>query len=224
MGLLHIENFIRYEDKSILVVWKTAGLAVERRKVTETDLEGLLREYLAARGERPEIFIIQRLDQPVEGLLVFAKTKKAAANLTTQMQKGEIRKIYRAKVEGEIPKEEDELRDYLQKNAKLNRSEVVPAEQAVKKERNQSRKRSNAAKLAVLKYRKLNEDEVEVKLETGRHHQIRVQLAHAGMPIRGDRKYGAKTGGQLCLASCHLEFRHPDSGRKMEFSATPTFE
>lgn len=224
MKSVQIDDFIQYEDKSILVVWKPAGVAVETRRVTETDLESLLRQHRIEEKEKTDIFTIQRLDQPVEGLLVFAKTKKAASSLTVQLQKGEIQKYYRAKVEGKIPKEADELRDYLQKNVKTNRSEVISPDKIAEKRNHKDKKGSNAVKLAILKYRKIAENEVEVKLETGRHHQIRVQLAHAGMPICGDRKYGAKTKGQLCLSSCHLIFRHPDSGKEMEFSVTPTFE
>lgn len=243
MEKLRNSELIRYEDPDLLVVWKPAGMAVQTKKVTETDLESRLRTYRTEKGEKPDIYVIQRLDQPVEGLLLFAKTKKAAQKLTDELRNGTLQKYYRAKVEGQIPKEEDELRDYLKKNDRSNKTEVVARtnqgsgdrnaeNQKIKDERRKGGKNGRGrtgrgpdpARLAILKYRKIADDEVEVKLETGRHHQIRAQLSHAGIPIQGDRKYGAETGGQLCLCSCRLVFSHPGTGKKMEFSEKPTFE
>ncbi len=182
-------------------------------------MESLLRTYLyqtssEAAKKKPQLYMVHRLDQPVEGVMVFAKTKAAAAELSKQVQDGRMKKVYHAKVEGLIPKEEDVLTDYLKKDARTNSSRVVSEQEGGK----------NGAKQAILSYRRLSEDEVEVHLKTGRHHQIRVQLSHAGMPIRGDRKYGAKTGGRLCLASVSLEFIHPKTKKRMVYSIVPTFE
>ena len=186
---------ILYEDSDILVVFKEAGLAVESRRATEPDLESLLLRYLSEKREsgskpenagkpgngsnsenrgKPELHIVHRLDQPVAGILVFAKTKAAAAGLAKQLTDGRMKKLYRASVDGPIPKEEDTLSDYLVKDGRTNMSRV-----------------DKNGKKAVLHYRKLTEDTLEIELFTGRHHQMRVQLAHAGMPIRGDVKYGA---------------------------------
>ncbi len=213
------EELIIYMDASILVVRKPAGLAVETKRATEVDLESLLRSYLTQKGEASELHIIQRLDQPVEGLLAFARNKKAAADLTRQLGSGSIQKNYRALVEGPVPAKEGLLTDWLQRDPKTNSSQVV--EQPAK---SQAAKGRFVPKKAELSYRKIAEREVEIALKTGRHHQIRVQLAHAGMPIKGDRKYGAKSGGPLCLCSCRLTLLHPDTRKRMGWSIVPSFE
>ncbi len=210
------EELIQYEDEAVIVVRKPAGLAVESRRVTETDLESLLRRYLAEHGGG-ELYMVHRLDQPVEGLMAFAKTKEAARSLSEQLTSGQMQKIYRAKVEGSIPSDEAVLEDYLLKQPGGNRSVVISKEKA--KQMNGR----NRPKKAVLHYRKVGEQEVEITLKTGRHHQIRVQLSHVGMPIRGDRKYGASETGPLCLASVRLVFVHPVSKKQMMFETEPSF-
>ena len=145
----------------------------------------------------------------MEGLVLFAKNKKAAAGLTRQLTEGKIDKIYRAEVTGMIPEEEDILTDYLLKDGRTNTSRVVA--QGTPK-----------SKQAVLSYKRLSDSELEIRLMTGRHHQIRVQLAHAGMPIRGDRKYGKpdpEYRGRLMLTACRLAFTHPGTGRRVEFTS-----
>ena len=103
---------ILYEDNEIIVVYKEAGLAVQARSALQMDLESMLRRHLAAAGMPPaELYVVHRIDQPVEGLVLFAKTKEAAADLTRQLTDGRMKKIYRARVEGNIPKEEDTLED-----------------------------------------------------------------------------------------------------------------
>ena len=160
---------------------------------------------------------MHRLDQVVSGTIVFAKTKKAAAALSKQLTDGTMKKIYRAKVCGPIPLDSGELRDFLLKDGKNNVSRVVsPSKQGMY---------PKGAKEAVLRYRKVSEDTLEIELMTGRHHQIRAQLAHAGMPIAGDRKYGAPAssaedlpGGGIALRAVRLSFRHPGTGEVMTFS------
>lgn len=201
---------ILYQDNDILIVWKPAGLAVQSKNPLEADLESLLLTRLSqenAAGAKPELHIINRLDQPVEGLVLFALNKKAAAALTRQLTEGKIEKIYRTKVAGPIPKDEDTLVDYLLKDARTNTSRVVAPG-------------TPKAKRSVLSYKKLSENELEITLVTGRHHQIRVQLAHAGMPILGDRKYGCQNPeykDRLMLTAAKISFIHPRTGRRMEF-------
>lgn len=201
---------ILYKDKDIMIVHKEAGLAVQSRNATQKDLESILLTALKQEDPSPnsELHIINRLDQPVEGLVLFALNKKAAADLTRQLKSGTIEKNYQAVVQGAIPKEEDTLTDYLIRDGHSNRSRIVP-------------ERTPGAKRAVLSYKKLSDHELLISLMTGRHHQIRVQLAGAGMPILGDRKYGRPDPaycGRLMLTACRLVFRHPETGKRMEFT------
>ena len=206
------ENAMRilYKDKDIMVVHKEAGLAVQSRSATQKDLESIL--LTLQKQENPsskaELHIINRLDQPVEGLVLCALNRNAAADLTRQQKSGIIEKNYRATVQGQIPKKEDTLTDYLIRDGRSNMSRIVP-------------EKTPGAKRAVLSYKKLSDHELFIVLKTGRHHQIRVQLAGAGMPILGDRKYGlpdAAYRGRLMLTACRIAFKHPGTGKRMEFT------
>ena len=232
---------ILYEDHALLVCRKPAGIPVQTAKPGQLDMVSLLKNYRAGRGEAPELYVVHRLDQPVEGLMVFAKTQKAAASLSRQIQQKNVDKYYRAVVEG-IPKpQQGTLEDFLLRDGKTNTSRVVP-------------QGTKGAKKAVLRYRvvksrpdasqeqekdvhrmksglsvKQPEPErpvslLEIQLETGRHHQIRVQLAHAGHPLVGDKKYNAGCqSGYLPIGLCsvRLAFEHPVTGKRMEFSIEP---
>ena len=219
----NIENMILYEDKEIIVCHKVAGIAVQSARIGMQDMESSLKNYLASKnpGKMPYLGIVHRLDQPVEGVLVFAKNKKAAAGLTGQITSGTVTKEYLAVTDQKPEKAQGHLEDYLKKDGKTNTSAVVTP-------------KTDRAKKAVLDYEVLNEvsDErtstgkrilVRIQLGTGRHHQIRVQMAHAGMPLLGDRKYNSEdsSGLPLGLCSCHLVFLHPITGKKMEFQVTP---
>lgn len=224
---------ILYEDENIIVCHKRPGIAVQSASIGSPDMVTELKKYLvsqknknsSARAEEPYIAVIHRLDQPVEGILVFAKDKKSAGILSKQAS-GEaagMEKIYRAVVYGHIREKSGKLSDYLLKDGRSNSSSVVSKPQG--------------GKLAELEYEVKEENTVDdefdgktecvdIKLLTGRHHQIRAQLANAGVPIVGDLKYGSeesvsytKENGirQLCLCAYHLTFRHPADGRKMEF-------
>ena len=222
----NIENMILFEDKDILVCHKVAGIAVQNARLGTADMESSLKNYLALKdpGKMPYLGIVHRLDQPVEGVLVFAKTPKAAAGLTKQITAGSVVKEYLAVTDRMPEKQKGRLEDFLKKDGKSNTSSVVTD-------------KTTGAKKAVLDYEILTElsDErtsagkrvlVKIQLGTGRHHQIRVQMAHAGMPLLGDRKYNTadKSGLPLGLCSCHLVFRHPITGKKMEFQVTPKGE
>lgn len=218
---------ILYEDNDIIVIHKPGGISVQTSRIGQKDMVSILKNYRVRKKEPPYIGVIHRLDQPVEGVLVFAKTKEAAAKLSDQSARHEMDKYYRAVVQntGEIKLSEGstgEQIDFLLKDAKLNSSKVVP-------------EGTKGAKKAVLSYRVLYTKgelaELEIKLQTGRHHQIRVQMAHAGFPLVGDQKYGGLSassiegaGKNIALCSVKIGFSHPKTGEKMEFQIEPENE
>lgn len=194
---------IIYEDEYIIVVHKEAGIATQTKKLTEKDLVSEIKNHL---GQDKYLGIIHRLDQNVEGLLVFAKDSKSAADLSKQLQEKIFNKDYIAKVSGEITDKEHTLIDYLLSDPKQNYTKVV--DKAVK-----------GAKRSELSYEKLDDPGyIIVHLKTGRKHQIRVQLSNAGHPIVGDVKYGGLKNDRLCLAAYHLSFLHPKSKKMMDFT------
>lgn len=204
---------ILYEDEELLVCRKPAGVAVQTKKLGQADMESLLKNYRVARGEQPYIGVVHRLDQPVEGVMVFAKTKEAAAALGCQIAAKFADKCYYALVDGAPEKKRGTLVDYLVRDGRTNTSSVAECG-------------TKDAKRAELSYevteQKSGRAVLKIRLETGRHHQIRVQLAHAGMPIVGDRKYNFKeniapSGEGLCLCSYRIGFRHPKSHKNLAF-------
>lgn len=225
---------ILYEDQDILVVYKPAGIATQVAGFMKADVFSELKNYLSmASKERKEPYlgIIHRLDQPVEGVLVFAKNPASAANLSKQIAQRMLKKEYLAAVYVSQKANNPEmgkivtLTDYLLKDGKTNMSRVVSASE-------------KDAKKAMLSYEILSVKEsadeklalLSIQLETGRHHQIRVQCAHAGMPLLGDQKYGSKESQEysqnqnvkdVALCAHKLTFKHPKTGKKMEFSAEP---
>lgn len=214
----NIAEHIIYEDNDILVCNKPAGVAVQTRRMGEADMESLLRNYLARKGESPYIGIVHRLDQPVEGVMVFAKNQKAAAGLNRQMQSGGFDKNYYAVLCGTPTEKQGVLEDYLCKDGRSNTSSVVTEQ-------------TPGAKLARLEYEVVEcaegEALVRIHLLTGRHHQIRVQFAHAGCPLCGDRKYNRMSDSKyagLALCSYRLRFVHPTSGREISYEIVPQGE
>lgn len=207
---------ILYEDQQVIVCVKPAGIASETRAIGQQDMVSLLRNYLKQKGEPTEIHLIHRLDQPVEGLMVFAKNAKAAASLSSQLAKGGFGKRYYAVIDNMDFPAQGLLEDYLLKEARGNQSKVVAAS-------------TKNAKKALLSYqviaKKQDRQLLDIKLETGRHHQIRVQLSSRQAPIVGDSKYGGlKTGRPLALCSYHIAFKHPATGQQMEFTIKPEGE
>lgn len=227
-----IEKEIIYEDRDLIVCRKAAGIPTQTPKIGVKDMVSILKGYRSKKGEPPYIGLIHRLDQPVEGVMVFAKTKEAAAELSRQVAGRGMDKDYLAVVKGSFSEPAGEMQDYLVRDGRNNISHVA-AENDPK------------AKKAVLSYKVLAEAReggyslVRIRLHTGRHHQIRVQMAHLGCPLVGDRKYGAVQScrttpgkdippastppasqtpeGPLRLCAYRLEFRHPVSGEKMTF-------
>lgn len=208
---------IQYEDKELLVVYKPAGLATQSARVTSPDLVSFVTRHLKGAP----VYVVHRLDQPVEGLLVLAKTKQAAAGLSKQLQAGTLNKQYYALVyrgAEELPKE-GILADYLWKNPQTQKAEIVA-------------QASGKGKQAKLHYRVMTgKDDIallDIRIETGRFHQIRAQLAHAGFPILGDQKYGTQMSMErseelgiknVSLFAYVLTFTHPKTGKQMEFQA-----
>lgn len=208
---------IIYEDSDIVVCYKEAGVAVQTKNIRQMDMERLLLNELSKRGEKPQIHIVHRLDQPVEGIVVFAKNKNAAASLCRQLQDNQMTKEYLAVVNNGFADKETHLEDYLLKNQADNCSEVSDASH-------------KGAKLAILDVTVVSgikdKQLVEVHLKTGRHHQIRVQLSNAGCPIVGDTKYNPryvnqKGFHQIALCAHKLDFIHPSTGNRVSFNVTP---
>lgn len=229
-----MQSRILYEDRDILVCYKPAGLAVQTARVGQADMVSELKNYLAKAGSS-YLGIVHRLDQPVEGVLVFGKTGKAAAALSRQLQEGLLHKKYYAVVCGKPEKEQGELVDYLRKNAD-SKAEVLSG--------TEEENTRAGGKRAVLRYRCLETAKLqrigqkgvgdltllEVRIDTGRFHQIRAQLSHAGLPILGDSKYGNEEALELSarlgirhvsLCACQTVFLHPATGQALCFEEKP---
>ena len=229
---------IIFEDEHIIVCYKPSGIPTQTAKLGAVDMVSLLKNYLyknQKEKKEPYVGVIHRLDQPVEGILVFAKTPFAAKELNKGMQDGSgFGKYYKAVLCGVPAKKTGILENYLVKDGKTNTSIVCTATE-------------KDAKEAVLEYEVLsingkdsNTQEksqdvktlVRIKLHTGRHHQIRVQMANIGCPIWGDTKYGVdkdsanvdKSWKQIALCAYRLEFIHPKTKKKMEFEIEPKGE
>ena len=212
---------ILYEDEHVIVCYKPAGLATQTAKMGAQDMESLLKNYLYKKEKKmPYVAVIHRLDQPVEGVLVFAKTPFAAKELNKGMQGAGFGKYYKAVVCGMPNEKKAVLEDYLVKDGKTNTSRVGKKDEA-------------EAKKAVLAYEVIQQTDdkalLKIKLETGRHHQIRVQMANMGCPIWGDTKYNPaenvdKSWKNIALCAYHLEFVHPKTKKKMVFEIEPEGE
>lgn len=207
---------ILYEDSHIIVCVKPHGIATQSKQFGNPDMVNLIKKHIFLnnpdKGE-PYLAVIHRLDQPVKGILVFAKTPFAAKELNKQLTSHGFGKYYLAHVEGSLPAPEGVLENYLIKDIRANLSRVCE-------------KNTKDAKLARLYYRVLSQNEgisqLEIKLDTGRHHQIRVQFSHIGCPIVGDTKYNKSLTGQkgwqeIALCAYKLDFTHPKTRKNMHF-------
>lgn len=219
---------ILYEDQDLLVCVKPQGISSQADKSNDGDVLDYFKSYLYDRDEmdeEPYLAVIHRLDRPVGGIMVLAKTRQAAADLSDQVQDGTMVKFYQAIVTGELRQECGTLTDYLLKDGKTNTTRVVP-------------KGTKGAKQAVLDYEVLDVFETDegtlsyilIQLLTGRHHQIRVQMANQGTGIWGDTKYNPKFQKvkrryqQIGLYATRLEFEHPVTGEHMVFKSEPEGE
>ena len=207
-----------FEDNHIIVVEKSPNIPSQADKTGDIDMFTIIKHYLKEKYNKPGnvyLGLVHRLDRPVGGVMVFAKTSKAASRLSNQVREKIFKKKYLAVVDGRPEKNFGVLEDYLYKDERSNTSKVV------KKEKKNS-------KYAKLEYEVLAYDErkdlslLKINLFTGRHHQIRVQLSNFGHSIFGDQKYGTRgKGKQIALWAYELEFVHPISNEKMIFHSFP---
>ncbi|MDE7449037.1 MAG: RluA family pseudouridine synthase [Paramuribaculum sp.] len=205
-----------YEDNHIIVVNKAAGEIVQGDKTGDKPLVEIVREYIKEKYHKPgNVFcgVAHRLDRPVAGLVVFAKTSKALTRLNDMFRNGNVKKTYWAITRNMPPQPEGRIVSYITSTERNNKSYSSPDPRP-------------GAKEAALSYRHVASSEryhlLEVNLETGRKHQIRVQLASIGCPVRGDLKYGDKRSnpdGSISLMARHIEFVHPVSGNLISLTA-----
>lgn len=205
-----------YEDNHILVVNKEPGEIVQGDKTGDKPLSETLKEWLKEKYSKPgNVFlgVVHRLDRPVGGLVIFAKTSKALTRLNDMLREGKIHKTYLAVTRGTPPATAGELHHYIRSDSRTNKSYA-------------SQSPKPGAKEARLRYRHVSSTDryslLEVELLTGRKHQIRVQLSSMGCPIRGDLKYGDKRSnpdGSISLMAWKLDFVHPVSGERIRLQA-----
>lgn len=207
-----------YEDNQIIVVKKEPNIPSQADKTEDMDMLTIIKAYLKEKYNKPGnvyLGLVHRLDRPVGGVMVFAKTSKAASRLSNQVREKIFKKKYIAVVDGKFEQKQGILEDYLYKDERNNISKVV----------NPEKKNAKLAKLdyEVLVYNEIKDlSLVKVNLHTGRHHQIRVQLAHSGHSIFGDQKYGTRgKGKQIALWAYELTIQHPISKEEMTFKCLP---
>jgi 23S rRNA pseudouridine1911/1915/1917 synthase len=207
---------VLYEDNHLIAVNKTCSEIVQGDKTGDMPLSEILKQWLKEKYNKPgEVFtgVIHRLDRPVTGVVVFAKTSKALARMNALFQQGEIKKTYWAIVKTLPPQTEGELRHYLVRNEKQNKSYASDTEKP-------------GAQKAILSYKLIACSDryflLEIDLKTGRHHQIRCQLAKIGCPVKGDLKYGfdrSNKDGGICLHARRISFIHPVSKEPITIDA-----
>ena len=205
-----------YEDNHLVIVNKSSSEIVQGDKTGDTPLSDVVKAYLKEKYQKPgQVFlgVVHRLDRPVSGLVVFARTSKALTRLNEMFRTGEVHKTYWALVKDLPPQPEGELVNWLVRNEKQNKSYVYDQEKP-------------GSKKAILSYKVIGHSDhyhlLEVHLKTGRHHQIRCQLAHLGCPIKGDLKYGSPRSnpdGSICLHARRVEFIHPVSKEHISVTA-----
>ena len=215
---------ILYEDNHIIVVVKEPGIPTQEDKTGDKDMLTIVKEYIKVKYNKPGnvyLGLVHRLDRMVGGVMVFAKTSKAASRISEYIRQKNVKKRYLAVVNGTLPVSDQkvELKNYLVKNERLNMSRVVDST-------------TKGSKEAILEYKVLKNftyngkdySLVDIDLHTGRHHQIRLQFAHIGHPLYGDVKYGQKVnkvGQNLALFSYYLSFFHPTKDEYLEFEFKP---
>ena len=209
---------VLYEDNHIIVVEKPVNIPSQGDKTGDEDMLTIIKRYIKEKYNKPgDVYLglVHRLDRPTGGVMVFAKTSKSASRLSEQVREKKIHKKYLCIVDGKLEKEKDTWKDYLLKNQKNNISKVV-------------KKETKNAKEAILDYEVLKYNKeidlsvVKVNLQTGRHHQIRVQFASRNHSLYGDQKYGTRGRGKnRALWAYYLSFLHPTKKAIMEFEDYP---
>ena len=203
---------ILYEDNHVIVVYKPANILSQGDATGDKDLLTVIKEYIKVKEHKPGnvyIGLVHRLDRPVEGIMVFAKSSKAAARLSNQIKKNEFQKHYLAVINGYLTEKKGVFKDYLFKDNNGNTTVT----------------NSKTGKESILEYEVLSEKDnlslVRIHLVTGRHHQIRVQFASRGYPLVGDGRYGNYDGRQIHLCSYQLSFIHPTTKEILSFERMP---
>ena len=219
--MIAIEKKILYEDNHLIILNKAPSDIVQGDKTGDKPLSESVKDYLKEKYNKPgEVFlgVVHRLDRPVSGVVIFAKTSKALSRMNEMLREGALQKKYWAIVADKPEPEEATLIDFLKKNEQQNKSFVV-------------KNKSEGAKEARLSYKLLACSDryylLEVELHTGRHHQIRAQLAHNGTPIKGDLKYGFSTSNKDASISLHarqVSFPHPVKKESMTVIVPPPDE
>lgn len=211
-----IEDRILYEDNHLIIINKEPSEIVQGDKTGDVCLLDDVKAYIKVKCNKPgDVFLglVHRIDRPVSGAVIFARTSKALSRMTVKIKNREFSKTYVAIVKNKPPKESDELEDFIIKNEAQNKSYIVSP-------------KTKGAKVAKLRYRVIGHSEnfylLEIELITGRHHQIRCQLAHIGCPIKGDLKYGyprSNPDGSICLHAKNVSFEHPTLKTQINISA-----
>ena len=209
---------VLYEDNHIIVVVKPVNIPSQGDKTGDIDMLTIIKEYIKEKYNKPgDVYLglVHRLDRPTGGVMVFARTSKAASRLSEQVRDKKMHKKYLCIVDGKMEKDSGTFRDYLIKNEKTNTSKVV-------------KEGTKNAKEAILDYKvikyneEINMSVIDVDLHTGRHHQIRVQFASRGHSLSGDGKYGTRGRGKgLALWAYSLSFEHPTQKEQMTFEFYP---
>ena len=209
---------ILYEDNHIIVVEKITNIPSQSDKTGDIDMLSLVKQYIKEKYNKPGnvyVGLVHRLDRPVGGVMVFAKTSKSASRLSNQVREKTMKKQYLAVVDGKFEEKQGVLEDYLYKDERNNISKVVTAQK-------------KGAKYAKLEYQVLDYKPdkdlslVKVEIYTGRHHQIRLQFSNFGHSIFGDQKYGSRgKGKQIALWAYRLEIEHPITKEKLDFMVLP---
>ena len=209
---------VLFEDNHIIVVKKEPNIPSQADKTEDIDMLTIVKQYIKEKYNKPGnvyLGLVHRLDRPVGGVMVFAKTSKAASRLSDQVREKVFKKKYLAVVDGKLENKTGVLEDYLYKDERNNMSKVV----------NKDKKNAKFAKLdyEVLSYNEVKDlSLLKINLHTGRHHQIRVQLANSGHSIFGDQKYGTRgKGKQIALWAYELSILHPITKEKMTFRCLP---
>lgn len=207
---------VLFEDNHLIIVNKRAGDITQGDKTGDTPLSDVVKAYIKEKYNKPGnvyLGVVHRLDRPTSGIIIFARTSKALERLNKMLRDKTIKKTYWAVVKNQPKKEKDTLINFLIKNPKNNKSSVYPKE-------------ISGSKKAILHYQVIkkldNYSLLEIDLETGRHHQIRTQLANIGSPIKGDLKYGfnrSNTNGSIHLHARKISFTHPVSKEKISLIA-----
>ncbi len=207
---------VLYEDNHIIVVVKPFNVPVQEDSSKDKDMLTLIKDYIKEKYNKPGnvyLGLVHRLDRPASGVMVFARTSKAASRLSEEVRNRTIKKTYLAIVHGKT-KEKEELVNYISKDNKTNNSYID----------------DKSGKESILTYTRLKYDEkqdlslINVDLKTGRHHQIRLQMSNIGHPLYGDQRYGTQDKKQLALYAYKLEFTHPVTKEQMTFKKLPEWK